>query len=307
MAIRVGESVVVVNLHRAKIEEIEVEPPATKRRCLRTRRPSEESNSSGSPLSSPPPGVGVCHLNSNPSSSSFDTRERGGDCIDGPLVAGLRDYSVIPKEVPRPSSSRVLDSHEEPCCSASLSQPRSVSRSVQTDPEPSKKEIKLPETGVSMKRKAVMEAISEILKKMYANSEKGRLPGSFKGRFSSEFTCDSDMSEILHSKTTMTSYGSDMEDDKSTSSSDSDNGDLPLHENSLLSKKKLEENEQLRDKVAQLKWKMQQRRALKLAKRKGERSPCGWMEARNCEMPREPPKARERSGFCGLKRGFLLS
>jgi len=37
VAIRVGESVVVVNLHRAKVEEIEMEPPPTKRRCVGSR------------------------------------------------------------------------------------------------------------------------------------------------------------------------------------------------------------------------------------------------------------------------------
>ena len=210
------------------------------------------------------------------------------------------------------------------CCSNSQSRARTVSRSVQTEPESggssssrsrderessgrragSKREMRLPDSGVNMKRKAVMEAISEILKKMYANSDKGRLPGSFKGRFSSEFTCDSDMSEILHSKTTMTSYNSEVEDAEKLS-------DGPTHSSvadpALVSKAKYEENEQLRDKVAQLKWKMQHRRAIKMAKRKGERSPCGWMEALNCNMPGSPPTARERTGYAGMKRGFLLS
>lgn len=165
--------------------------------------------------------------------------------------------------------------------------------------------MRLPDSGVNMKRKAVMEAISEILKKMYANSDKGRLPGSFKGRFSSEFTCDSDMSEILHSKTTMTSYNSEMDESEGKPS------EGPTHSSvadpALVSKAKYEENEQLRDKVAQLKWKMQHRRAIKMAKRKGERSPCGWMEALNCNNPGSPPTARERIGYAGMKRGFLLS
>lgn len=206
----------------------------------------------------------------------------------------------------------------------------SISRSVQTDPEsgpstghtPSgtrkdardrsrkdnkgvnRRDIKLPESGTSMKRKAVMEAISEILKKMYANTEKGRLPGSFKGRFSSEFTCDSDMREILHSKTTMTSYGSGVDDPDKSGTGESGGADL---EDGHISKARLKEQQQLKDKVANLKWRMQHKRALKMAKRKGERSPCGWMEALNCNMPSEEPKAVERSGYCGLKRGFLLA
>ena len=165
--------------------------------------------------------------------------------------------------------------------------------------------MRLPDSGVNMKRKAVMEAISEILKKMYANSDKGRLPGSFKGRFSSEFTCDSDMSEILHSKTTMTSYNSEMEESEKSGSEGTTHSSVA--DPALVSKAKYEENEQLRDKVAQLKWKMQHTRAIKMAKRKGERSPCGWMEALNCNMPGSPPTARERTGYAGMKRGFLLS
>ena len=233
-----------------------------------------------------------------------------------------------------PSSGKGASAHKspdcnKPCSSHSQSRARTVSRSVQTDPEAgvssssssssrsreeressgrragSKREMRLPDSGVNMKRKAVMEAISEILKKMYANSDKGRLPGSFKGRFSSEFTCDSDMSEILHSKTTMTSYNSEMEESEKPGS------EGPTHSSvadpALVSKAKYEENEQLRDKVAQLKWKMQHRRAIKMAKRKGERSPCGWMEALNCNMPGSPPTARERTGYAGMKRGFLLS
>lgn len=223
------------------------------------------------------------------------------------------------------ASAQKSPDHNKPCSSNSH-RAKTVSRSVQTEPESSgsssssrgreeressgrrvgsKREMKLPDSGVNMKRKAVMEAISEILKKMYANSDKGRLPGSFKGRFSSEFTCDSDMSEILHSKTTMTSYNNEMEDVEKPS-------DRPSHSSvadpALVSKAKYEENEQLRDKVAHLKWKMQQRRAVKMAKRKsGERSPCGWMEALNCNNPGSPPSARERTGYAGMKRGFLLS
>lgn len=171
----------------------------------------------------------------------------------------------------------------------------------------SRRGMKLPENGISMKRKAVMEAISEILKKMYANSEKGRLPGSFKGRFSSEFTCDSDMREILHSKTTMTSYGSEGDELNGTRSCDSELGGRSFEGGgSNLSKAKLEENQSLKDKVANLKWKLQHKRAMKIARRKGDKSPCGWMEALSCAVPGGPPEAIERTGYCGMKRGFLL-
>ena len=81
----------------------------------------------------------------------------------------------------------------------------------------------------------------------------------------------------------------------------------PVHEAPMMNKAKFEENEQLREKVASLKWKMQHQRALKLAKRKGEKSPCGWLEALDVNIPQEPPKPRKQTGFCGLKRGFLLA
>ena len=171
----------------------------------------------------------------------------------------------------------------------------------------SRREVKLPENGISMKRKAVMEAISEILKKMYANAEKGRLPGSFKGRFSSEFTCDGDMREILHSKTTMTSYGSEGDELDSSGSCNPDHGGRSLaNGRSNLSKAKLEENQSLKDKVANLKWKLQHKRAMKIARRNGEKSPCGWMDTVSCEVPDSPPEAIERASYCGMKRGFLL-
>ena len=283
-----------MNLHRAKVEEVEVEPPAAKRRCVRARRLSEDSDFAEPSTSSS--SHSLSRLNSNSSMSE-----------DRNALEHTRTFvNDHPSAVTEsPCSSRVYDSSgSEPCCSStSVRSTHSVSRSVQTDPEP-RRELKLPENGVSMKRKAVMEAISEILKKMYASSEKGRLPGSFKGRFSSEFTCDSDMREILHSKTTMTSYGTDLEDDKNGGGEG--DGQPPSREN-VMSKAKLEENEQMRDKVAHLKWRMQQSRALKRAKRKGERSPCGWMEALNCDMPDEQPRTRDRTGFCGFKRGFLLA
>ena len=245
------------------------------------------------------------------------------------------------------SKSSDGDSSDKPSCSSTSSQcsesgsnsdnpagSKSVSRSVQTDPEVADKdsgqgmqdtrielysplrdrksprrEAKLPENGISMKRKAVMEAISEILKKMYANTEKGRLPGSFKGRFSSEFTCDSDMKEILHSKTTMTSYGSDGDDADSNASSDTDSSGSSMGGSrgvADLTQAKLEENQSMKDKVASLKWKLQHKRAMKIAKRNGVKSPCGWMETLSCGFPGTEPKALERTGYCGMKRGFLL-
>ena len=158
------------------------------------------------------------------------------------------------------------------------------------------------ESGVTMKRKAVMEAIGEILKKMYASSEKGRLPGSFKGRFSSEFTCDSDMNDIVHTKTTMTGDGGVVK-----SSIVSLSGQQ--HEVAVMSRAQFEENEQLKGKMALIKYRMQQQRAVKAAKRRvrGEKSPCGWMERLNCEMPSKPPLTVPLTGYCGLKKGFLLS
>ena len=488
VAIRVGESVVVVNLHRAKVEEIEMEPPPHKRRCVRASRPSIhddidylESSSLSAKHGSLSSRESYQCLNSNHSASDLmsgselpalsDRRSvhafsgtkahqtfiKGRDILsasrrhrkhdssaphhstrplsqpDRSMLTYTRDVSGAPMETsvaisapapmespshtPIPRSTPIISkdapvvapitpshschvtetktchkNHEktvgmvsctaeeenmevstdnmpkapcgsartssghhsiatninssgnmtssmetsaatatsvEPCCSGKVKL-KSVTRSVQTDPEPGSKdivegrgvraasspkdrrimnrrEIKLPESGVSMKRKAVMEAISEILKKMYANTEKGRLPGSFKGRFSSEFTCDSDMREILHSKTTMTSYGSEIEDPDKTGSGDGDRSDALAGDGTNLSKAKLEEHQQLKDKVANLKWKMQHKRALRMAKRKGERSPCGWMEALNCVNPGGEPKIIDRTGFCGLKRGFLMA
>ena len=152
-----------------------------------------------------------------------------------------------------------------------------------------------------MKRKAVMEAISEILKKMYASSEKGRLPGSFKGRFSSEFTCHNDMNDIVHTKTTMAREGGA---GKSATA-----GSLSRRSGSTaVSKTHSEENEQLKGKMAQVRYRMQQLRAEKAARRreKGGKSPCGWMERLNCEVPPKPQLVSD-TGYCGLKKGFLLS
>lgn len=285
MAIRVGESVVVVNLHRAKVEEIAVEPPPVKRRCTRPPRHVPESVECAPSRSSS--SAGLRHLNTNAGSN-----ERHSPIFDYPSVAapGPSRARTIPADaIDGPCSSSILREHTAHCSESSGRV----------------REGKTPDNGISVKRKAVMEAISEILKKMYANSDKGRLPGSFRGRFSSEFTCDNDMREILHSKTTMTGYGT--EDDERLELVDQQclGGSIPLGDNST-SKAKNEENEQLRNKVASLKWKMQKTRAIKKAKRMGK-SPCGWMESLNCDMPLESPMVQEQTGFCGMKRGFLLA
>ena len=288
MAIRVGESVVVVNLHRAKVEEIAVEPPPVKRRCTRPPRHVPESVECSPSRSS---SAGLRHLNTNAGSN-----DRHSPIFDYPSVStpGPSRARTIPTDtIDGPCSSSILREHTAHCSESS-------GRVVQRDTD-----RKTPDNGISVKRKAVMEAISEILKKMYANSDKGRLPGSFRGRFSSEFTCDNDMREILHSKTTMTGYGT--EDDERLELVDQQclDGSIPLGD-SLTSKAKNEENEQLRNKVASLKWKMQKTRAIKKAKRLGK-SPCGWMESLNCDMPLESPMVQEQTGFCGMKRGFLLA
>ena len=169
-------------------------------------------------------------------------------------------------------------------------------------------ETPVSESGISMKRKAVMEAIGEILKKMYTQRAKGKIPGSFKGRFSSEFTCDGDMREIIHSRTTMTSYGGDSETASGSGvrgrdSAGAGSSDKPLTQS------RFEENESMRDKVAMLKWKMQHCRAERKARRKrsDKPSPCGWMEAIDCDISTPPPKIRRKTGVCGFKRGFPSS
>jgi hypothetical protein len=158
-----------------------------------------------------------------------------------------------------------------------------------------------------MKRKAVMEAIGEILKKMYAQRIKGKVPGTFKGRFSSEFTCDSDMQEIIHSKTTMTSYG-----DMDPSSCHGHNkGSSENMEVGAISHAKFKENEELKDKMALLKWKLKQQKAMKRMKRERSEasSPCpnDWINEVDCDLNPPPPKLRKKTGFCGLKKGFLLA
>ena len=299
VAIRMGESVVVVNLHRAKVEE-DAEPPQ-KRRCVRTHRlsqdtgycssfqgpsslspPSSSSLSSApgaSSLSCPAPSSTDFRLNSNPRLSTSDA------AVDpSPSAAELAGGSSA--HMPAAGSHR--ECSDEPCCSYTHSQP--------LPPQP----LPRADGGVSMKRKAVMEAISEILKKMYASSEKGRLPGSFKGRFSSEFTCNNDMNDIVHTKTTMAREGEAGKTADLASTS---------RLQRVLSKANFEENEHLKGKVAQIKYRMQQLRAVKAARRrvKGGKSPCGWMERLNCEAPAQPPQALPSASYCGLKKGFLLS
>lgn len=167
------------------------------------------------------------------------------------------------------------------------------------------REIPSSQNGVSMKRKAVMEAIGEILKKMYAQRVKGKVPGTFKGRFSSEFTCDNDMQEIIHSKTTMTSYGEMMDSVTSHVHPGSSSG-FGM-DTGIMSKARFRENEQLRDKMAMLKWKMQQQKAMRQLKRQRTDNTCGWMKEVECDLEAPPPKMRKKTGFCGLKRGFLLA
>ncbi len=402
MAIRVGESVVVVNLHRAKVEEIEMDPPPTKRRCVGARQIAVNE------IDYPETSIGAStlrHLNTNRSPNELmDTSEHSSPasirrssrllersirstrgvspvsiCEPAPVLlseplpkiqeverhssfATLLSDPALPETIDSPTMSTSPKKRSNPYCrskynhkgkskttdhhhthgessqmecmsplgSNSTKSKEKTSEllskdyfcdskvssgslvSVQTEPEfnnnlkqcksSKHREVKLAENGISMKRKAVMDAISEILKKMYASSEKGRLPGSFKGRFSSEFTCDSNMHEILHSKTTMTSYGGDPDSKHHRGSCSSNH---TARDGALMSKAKFEENQQLKDKVAQVKWKMQYNRAIRKAKRQGERSACGWMEALNCSMPTEP--AKERNTFAGLKPGFLLS
>ena len=305
-----GESVVVVNLHRAKVEE-DAEPPP-KRRCVRAHRLSPDTSycssyqtpaappslaspapSGPTPMACPAPSATDFHLNSNPRLSTSEAE------VD---PAAYKAPSPSARELSASTSPHLQaggthrECSDEPCCSYAHSQPLCPPSQPIARTEP-----RAVDNGVTMKRKAVMEAISEILKKMYASSEKGRLPGSFKGRFSSEFTCNSDMNDIVHTKTTMTREG---EGGKALDSLGS-----RQHKIALVSKAQFEENEQLKEKVALIKYRMQQQRAAKAARRriKGEKSPCGWMERLNCEVPAKPSPLVQETGFCGLKKGFLLS
>ena len=288
VAIRVGESVVVVNLHRAKVDEY-VAPPPVKRRCMRPRHVPEAMECSSS--------QGLRHLNTNPSSTSSLQPEpfleessegsSGSSSSSSTASSSLSGVDLVREH-----------HHSHHHCSSSSASMRSIHH---RDPSSRHKEL----NGISMKRKAVMEAIGEILKKMYANSDKGRLPGSFKGRFSSEFTCDGDMKEILHSKTTMTSYGAEL-DYAEHSSHGASCGQTSNHKSVKVSKARSRENEQTKVKLTQLKLKMQQYREIRLAKRRSG-TPCAWRESLNCEVPFQASSNHEPNGYCGMKRGFLLA
>ena len=270
-------------------------------------------------------------------------RHRGRDMIDH------SSSSLLPPPPPPPSSSLppsgystspLVNTSSPPCLSSSSSSSRPIKKAVRrsTSSRPSKtsgggggsnklsrsqlaweqlrqlnEEVPTSQNGVSMKRKAVMEAIGEILKKMYAQRVKGKVPGTFKGRFSSEFTCDSDMHDIIHSRTTMTSYGEMLMDGGSSKTMLKNTS----NDSSNLSKTRFKENEELRDKVALLKWRMQQQKAMRGLKRRrtaeaeagtptGERD---WAkeEGVECDVNGPPLKLRKKTGFCGLKRGFLLT
>ena len=264
-------------------------------------------------------------------------RHRGRDMIDHSSSSLLPSHPPSSSLPPSGYSTSPLVNTPTPHCLSSTSSSRPIKKAVRksTGSRPSKtsggggsnklslsqseweelrrlnKEIPTSQNGVSMKRKAVMEAIGEILKKMYAQRVKGKVPGTFKGRFSSEFTCDSDMHDIIHSRTTMTSYGEMLMDGGSSKTTlKSATGD-----SSNLSKTRFKENEELRDKVALLKWRMQQQKAMRGLKRRRTAesvTPAGdrdWPkeEGVECDMNGPPLKLRKKTGFCGLKRGFLLT
>ena len=79
---------------------------------------------------------------------------------------------------------------------------------------------------------------------------------------------------------------------------------------SVLTKSKFEENQKLREKVALLKQKMAMERLKKKAQRGGGHSPCGWLEESLQKHSQCSPAlvhVKKRQGYCGLKRGFLLT
>ena len=265
-------------------------------------------------------------------SSSLPTnRRRQREDTDSPSGSPIPS-APLPAHIPPPPSSLsttlppspLIDS---PCSSRTIKKARRSSTSKNGPSKPGRvqqmhtewEELKrLQEgpssnSGISMKRKAVMEAIGEILKKMYAQRAKGKDPGTFKGRFSSEFTCDNDMQEIIHSRTTMTSYGEAGASSKDPDCPGSSSRRSRMGHSSMnyghLTKARYEENETTRSKVEELKWKMQQQRALRKQKRErtDRPSPCGWMEAIDVDLQAPPPKMRKKTGFGGFKRGFLLS
>ena len=378
-----------MNLNRAKVEEVEVEPPPKKYSVLGAGTDSSRTGSHSSSLTgTSTSGINASSLNTNPhwsssaactaSTSSVTTpsctvpvrsvipagtpapsvdggsptthldntidhqhdlliresatlpsnRRRPRDNIDSSLTSSLPSPSIS-SHIPSPPSTLSSSSSSSsslppspltinPCSSRPMK--KAVRRMSAKSSKPAKvqlshteweelkrlKEIPSSQNGVSMKRKAVMEAIGEILKKMYAQRARGKVPGTFKGRFSSEFTCDNDMQEIIHSKTTMTSYG---DPDVMGHHSRRRAGDHLCSGSSQFSRIQFEENEVLKNKVALLKWKMQQQRAIRKLKRErvDKPSPCGWMEAIDFDLEAPPPKMRKKTGFCGMKSGFLLS
>lgn len=79
---------------------------------------------------------------------------------------------------------------------------------------------------------------------------------------------------------------------------------------SVLTKSKFEENQKLREKVALLKQKMAMERLKKKAQRGAGHSPCGWLEESLQKHSQSAPPivhVQKRHGYCGLKRGFLLT
>ena len=78
---------------------------------------------------------------------------------------------------------------------------------------------------------------------------------------------------------------------------------------SVLTRSKFEENQRLREKVALLKQRMVMERAKKKTQRGGGHSPCGWLEKSLQKHSQSIPivHVQKRQGYCGLKRGFLLT
>lgn len=393
MAIRLGESVVVVNLNRAKVEDIEMDPPQEKRHASQgsrsgsSRSVSREKHCNSNPhwsssaactttssVTTPPCSVPVRSVipvgTPIPSADvgSPNTHMGAGNALDEhhrnlllhgstPLPSNRRrprdNSSESPSSSPIPTGH--IPTHIPPPSSSSTSSPSSLPPSPLIDHHPSapstsrvikkarrsgsnhskiqssqsdhqweelKRLREAPPTnnGISMKRKAVMEAIGEILKKMYSQRSKGKSPGTFKGRFSSEFTCDNEMQEIIHSRTTMTSYGGGVSPRDHTSSHSSSRRPRMTHSSHMgngcghVSTARSEENETTRSKVELLKMKMQQQRMSR--KHRREQSDCETSsssieleESSQIDMSLEAPptKIRKKNGFGGFKKGFLLS
>ena len=394
VAIRLGESVVVVNLNRAKVEDVEMEPPQEKRHASQgvrsgsSRTGSRDKHGSSlntnphwsssaactstTPVTTPPCSMPVRSVipagTPIPSADVSSPGSHLGNPLDehhhnllihgsSPLPTNRRrpredtdtPSGSIPSHIPSPSPSSIpttaalppspLVTNPQPSSSSSgrtIKKARRSSNSKggssssklpriqlsQAEWEEFKRLRETPPTnsGISMKRKAVMEAIGEILKKMYSQRSRGKSPGTFKGRFSSEFTCDNDMQEIIHSRTTMTSYGggASPRDPTSCSSRRSKTGHS-LHNVggcSQLTKARYEENEATRSKVELLKWKMQQQKLKRQRRQDSDLADDGSCSssqgtlvegAIDVELQAPPTKIRKKTGFGGLKRGFLLS